>query len=252
VFGDADCWPEPCWLEALVAPFEDTRVCVVAGRTTYRDDVLGAAATAIDFMYFRTPLGRACTRNFYANNVAFRRDTFASFRYLPAEGIYRGHCQQLGFRLHDAGIPIRFEARARTIHRFPDSMREFVRLRCLRGADTVGVAPHLARSVLPAALGPLGSTPIVAPLGVLAARLAFSARAINHQDLALRRGGHAIAVFAGVVGITALDAAGAFARATGFTDLGVRDGTLTRQRLAYHDNRDRLHEGVAHVASTAP
>ena len=52
-FGDADCWPEPGWLAALLAPFAgDHPADVVAGRTTYRDDLLGAAATAIDFMYF--------------------------------------------------------------------------------------------------------------------------------------------------------------------------------------------------------
>jgi glycosyltransferase involved in cell wall biosynthesis len=49
-FADADCWPEPRWLEALLAPFDDASVQVTAGRTTYRGDLLGIAATTIDFM----------------------------------------------------------------------------------------------------------------------------------------------------------------------------------------------------------
>src|SRR5262245_34661137 len=106
-FGDADCWPDRHWLDRLLSPFAaDASVSVVAGRTTYRDDVLGRAATAIDFMYFPSPLGAECTRNFYANNVAFRRDTFARFRYLADPKIYRGHCQRLGMRLAAAGVPV--------------------------------------------------------------------------------------------------------------------------------------------------
>jgi hypothetical protein len=244
-FGDGDCWPDAAWLETLLAPFAepDAAVQVVAGRTTYRDDVLGAATTAIDFMYFPTPFGPGCTRNFYANNVAFRRDVFARFRYLPAADVYRGHCQQLGFRLHAAGVPIRFAPAARTVHRFPDSARELVRLRFLRGADTVAVAPSLARAVLPERLGVVGRLPGVTPLIILAVRMAFSARAVNRQDLTPARGwGHA-ARLAGVLGISALDAAGALARAAGITDLGVRDGSLDRGRLAYHGNVDALVEG---------
>lgn len=248
VFADADCWPEPSWLEAITRPFFDPAVLIVAGRTTYRDDVLGAAATAIDFMYFPTPLGASCTRNFYANNVAFRRDVFSRFRYLPAEGIYRGHCQQLGFRLHAAGVPVRFVADARTVHRFPDSIREFVRLRLLRGADTVAIAPHLARSALPPPFDALGTIPTAAPLSILAARVVFSALAIDHQDLARARGVRRAACVAGVLGISLIDAAGVFARSTGLSDLGVHDGALTRDRLGYHENVDGLRERASHLS----
>src|SRR5204863_9045516 len=142
-FADADCWPEPGWLEALLAPFAQPQAQVVAGRTTYRDDLLGAAASAIDFLYFPTPLGNDCTRNFYANNVAFRREVFDGHRYRPAPDVYRGHCQDLGFRLHAARVPVQFVDAAHTIHRFPDARRELLRLRLLRGADTVAMAPRL-------------------------------------------------------------------------------------------------------------
>ena len=250
-FGDGDCWPDPAWLESLLEPFANEAVHVVAGRTTYRDDLLGAAATAIDFMYFPTPLGDGCTRNFYANNVAFRRATFARFRYLPDADIYRGHCQKLGFRLHEAKVPIRFVPRARTVHRFPDTARELLRLRLLRGADTVAVAPALASAVLPASLAGVGRVPGLAPLGVLAARLALSARAVNRQDLTPVAGLRRAACLAGVLGITLLDATGAVARAVGLTDLGVRDGSLDRGRLGYHGNGDALKQGAAASAASA-
>jgi len=192
-------------------------------------------------MYFPTPLGEDCTRNFYANNVAFRRETFSRFRYLPAADVYRGHCQHLGFRLHAALVPIRFAPGARTVHRFPDSAWELARLRLLRGADTVAVAPALARAVL---LGALGDVPAVAPLAILAARLAFSVRSVSAQDLAPARGLRWALCVAAVLGISALDAAGVVARAAGLTDLGVRDGSLLRHRLGYHGS-DALVDGPA-------
>lgn len=250
-FADGDCWPDPAWLEALLEGFADPTAQVVAGRTTYRDDLLGAAATAIDFMYFPTPLGQDCTRNFYANNVAFRRATFDRFRYQTAADIYRGHCQKLGFRLHAAKVPIRFAPRARTIHRFPDTARELVRLRLLRGADTVAVAPALASAVLPGPVAAFGRIPGAAPLGVLAARLAFSAHAVNRQDLTAVTGLRRAACLAGVLGITLLDAAGAVARTVGLTDLGVRDGSLDRARLGYHGDGDGLTTSTI-VAAPSP
>jgi hypothetical protein len=240
VFGDADCWPDAAWLERLLAPFAAGDAEVVAGRTTYRDDVLGVAATAIDFMYFPSPLAEGATRNFYANNVAFRRDVFATRRYLPAAGIYRGHCQQLGLRLAADGVRVRYEPAAHTVHRFPDSARELLRLRLLRGADTAEVTPFLTDAFLPARLQWLGHLGPLSPLGVLAVRLGFSARAVGKQGLSEVRGARRAACLAVVSGISAADAVGALLRSVGHADLGVHDGGLRRGALSYHGDGDRL------------
>ncbi|AUX44885.1 glycosyl transferase [Sorangium cellulosum] len=240
-FGDADCWPDPAWLERLFAPFfADPATGVVAGRTTYRDDLLGIAATSIDFMYFPSPLGEGTTRNFYANNVAFRRDVFAARRYRPADGIYRGHCQILGMRLEADGVPIRFEPRAHTTHRFPDGARELFRLRLLRGADTVEITPHLGRAFLPSEWRWLSRLGPVSPLLVLAVRLGFSARAVGRQGLSDTRGARRAAGMAIMGGIAAADAVGALARAAAGADFGVHDGGFKRGALSYHGNGDRL------------
>ena len=187
-FGDSDCWPVPEWLERLFQPFTLTGpdgqpIQVVAGRTTYRGDLLGIAATTIDFMYFQSPLAAGCTRNFYANNVAFRREGFAARKYAPAPGMYRGHCQILGFRLSQDSVPIIFEPQARTIHRFPDSGGELVHLRLLRGSDTVELTPHLAASCLSSRWRWLGHLGPVSPVVVLAMRLGYSLRSLGHQDM---------------------------------------------------------------------
>ncbi len=246
VFGDADCWPDPAWLERLLAPFfEDARTEVVAGRTTYRDDLLGIAATSIDFMYFPSPLGKGATRNFYANNVAFRREVFAARRYQPEPGIYRGHCQKLGLRLAADGVIIRFEPSAHTTHRFPDSAAELLRLRLLRGADTAEITPHLGRAYLPAEWRWLSRLGPLSPLGVLAARLGFSARAAGNQGLSEVRGARRAACLALVGGISAADAVGALARSLTGARFGVHDGGFRGQALSYHGDGDRLRSAAA-------
>jgi glycosyltransferase involved in cell wall biosynthesis len=236
-FADADCWPDPDWLRALLEPFADgDDVVAVAGRTSYRDDLFGAAATAVDFMYFASPLGPGCTRNFYANNVAFRREVLARAGF-GAHGFYRGSCQVLGLALQASGIPIRLAARAHTVHRLPDTAADLVRLRLLRGADSVELAPHLARAYLPrrarwlARLGPLSG------LAVLAVRFGCSLLALRRQRCHAARGPRWIAGAAIVAAIHAVDAAGAVIR-------GLRIGLAPPDRharaLRYHRDVDRL------------
>jgi hypothetical protein len=212
VFGDSDCWPDRRWLEALLRPFASPETRVVSGRTTYHDSVFGQAASAIDFLYFETDApGR--TRNFYANNVAFRRDVFERQRFQPLPGTYRGHCQVLGMRLYRSNVPIVFVPEARTVHRFPDSAGELGKLRLLRGSDTVSVTPHLVDTYAPRAAKKALRGARLAPFAVLATRLACSLGAIGRQDM--RRLGplESVACAATVVGITALDAVGALRRA---------------------------------------
>jgi hypothetical protein len=236
-FADADCWPEPAWLDELLAPFADATVLVSAGRTTYRTDVLGTAASTIDFMYFDSPLGAGCTRNFYANNVAFRREVFGAYRY-ASHDMYRGHCQILGTRLHRDNVRIHFVPAARTIHRFPDSLAELAKLRLLRGEDTIEMTPHLVKTYLPMAsrLGNLG--PVV-PLAVLAARFGFSLRSIGRQDMPPARGLRWLGVVGAIAGISLVDAAGTVARGLGWRPASRADGAAA-VTLSYHADGDHL------------
>lgn len=239
VFADSDCWPEPGWLASMLEPFAGD-AAVVAGRTTYRGDLLGIAATTIDFMYFGSPLGTGCTRNFYANNVAFRREVFAARRFPTAEKIYRGPCQILGLQLVAEGVPVRFVPAARTVHRFPDRARELLGLRLLRGQDTTEFAPYLADSLLPGRLRWLGRLGPVSGAGVLAGRMLFSLRSIGRQDMPEVRGARKLGAAAVIAGITAVDSIGAVARG-----LGIMRGGGSNSVLSYHGTDDALDRAAA-------
>lgn len=183
VFADSDCVPVNEWLEEILIPFETQSTQVVSGRTTYDHSLFGIAATTIDFMYFGSVLNPTRTKNFYANNVAFRRELFDRYRFVPIEGQYRGQCQALGLKLLKDSIPIHFVSKAKTIHKFPDSFLELIQLRIFRGQDTVGLTPFLAKAHLPQYLQWLKNCGPVLPTLVLCIRLFASLFSIDRQDM---------------------------------------------------------------------
>ncbi|NMO17360.1 glycosyltransferase [Pyxidicoccus fallax] len=205
-FGDSDCWPAPMWLERLVSRFAVPEVQVVAGRTVYRAGLLGEALTPVDFSYFPSPLGEGCVRNFYANNVAFRRDVFSRLRYGGPRGFHRGDCGVLGLRLFAARIPVHFAPGALTAHPLPDTLGGHVRKRLQRGADIVTLSPYLADSLAPRVLRPLARVPGLVPSAVLSSRLAVGLAALRGQP-----GARQVAMAAAMTGVSLLDAVGAAA-----------------------------------------
>ena len=236
-FADADCLPDDDWLLELLMPFaRPTNAAdapaVVAGRTSYAASLVGTALTAIDFMYFPNEHPGA-TSNFYANNVAFRREVFEAYGYQALEGVYRAHCQVLGMRLRAAGIPLLYAARAHTEHRLPDTRREALKLRWMRGQDTCLLTPHLLRSYVSPRWQWLARSGPIGPLCVLFARLGFSLRALNRQDLPPLRGARRVLGMLLILGFSAVDMLGAFARGIGLRTMG-REQAADAQALSYH------------------
>ena len=233
VFADADCIPAADWLEQLLLPLcSEQPPAVVAGRTSYSTSLAGTALTTIDFMYFPSPLQAGATRNFYANNVVFRRDVFAEHAYQALDGVYRAHCQVLGLNLQAAGMALHYAAAAHTEHRLPDSRGEALKLRWMRGQDSVGLTPYLLRAYLPARLQWLARSGPLAPLVILFARLGFSLRALNQQDLPPVRGLRRLGAMGLIVAFSAVDMCGALARGLGINTLGRSDADA--QALSYH------------------
>lgn len=232
VFADADCIPAADWLEQLLLPLcAEQPPAVVAGRTSYSSSLAGTALTTIDFMYFPSPLQAGATRNFYANNVVFRREVFAEHAYQALDGVYRAHCQVLGLRLQAAGIALHYAA-AHTEHRLPDSRAEAVKLRWMRGQDSVGLTPYLVQAYLPAWLHWFARSGPLAPLCILLARLGYSLRALNQQDLPPVQGLRRLGAMGLIAAFSAIDMCGALARGLGINTLGKAEADA--QALSYH------------------
>lgn len=234
VFADADCVPAPTWLAELLSPFiDDNTLGGVAGRTSYAPNLAGTALTTLDFMYFPSPLSEGATRNFYANNVVFRRDIFAEYHYQDLESVYRAHCQVLGLQLQSQSIQLHYAAKAHTVHRFPDSLSDILKLRWLRGQDTHGLTPFLVRSYMPAGLQWLARSGPIGPLCVLLARLGFSMRALNNQDQPPLYGPRWLAAILLIICFSSLDMSGALMRGLGLRlPRGKNGGDV--QALSYH------------------
>lgn len=232
-FADADCLPDEEWLLQLLAPFAQPDAPVaVAGRTSYAANLVGTALTTIDFMYFPNALRPDATSNFYANNVAFRRETFAQYSYQALAGVYRAHCQVLGMRLRAANIPVVYAAKAHTEHRLPDTRAEALKLRWMRGQDSYSLTPHLLRTYLSPRWQWLAKSGPIGPLCVLAGRLVYSLRALNHQDLPRLGGVRWLLGAALIVGFSAIDMLGALARGLGLHTTGREHADA--QALSYH------------------
>ncbi|MGS0896247.1 glycosyltransferase [Burkholderia stagnalis] len=235
VFGDADCRPADDWLEHLLAPFAreaGEAPIAVAGRTSYAPNVLGTALTSIDFMYFPSPLRDGATRNFYANNVAFRHAVFARYRYEPLDGVYRAHCQVMGLRMQAAGVAVEFAPCAHTEHRLPDTHRESLKLRWMRGEDSVGLTPYLVNAYLSRRWRWLGRSGPLGPLCVMAMRLGYSLRALDRQQLPRLGVVRYLAAVGVMLGASAIDMLGALARGAGLSGRAAVRRDL--DALSYH------------------
>lgn len=140
VFLDSDAVPERGWLAALLRPFNDPRVEVVAGHTSIAPTSLVAKAFALWWFFplrDERPAKGAQLGGFFANNVAFRRDTILAHPFLSPDGTARGACVMLAARLGQAGIPIVSASDAAATHPPPNGWRHIVLRGVVQGRDRV-------------------------------------------------------------------------------------------------------------------
>ncbi|VAW77426.1 Glucosyl-3-phosphoglycerate synthase [hydrothermal vent metagenome] len=233
VFADSDCIPDKHWLEQILLPFsKHPETSVVAGRTSYPANLVGTALTTLDFMYFRNALGANTTSNFYANNVVFRRDVFERYRYQTISGMYRGHCQVMGMHLINDGVPIIYTALAHTQHRLPDTRRQALKLRWIRGQDSVELTPHIIHTHIHRRWRWLARSGPIGPLCVMFGRLGYSLKALNRQDMPMVKGVRRLTAYGFIIGFSLVDTLGAFARSIGINTVGR--AAADAKSLSYH------------------
>jgi hypothetical protein len=141
VFLDCDVVPEHGWLGEMITAFDDPAVSV-AGGETYVELVDGWSRAFALFWLFdirRDRTGLVPSMFFHANNVAFRRSTFAQFHYkdLP---LYRGQCIVLGADLLSHGVGIFRQRGARCSHPYPIGLSYFTARALHNGRDIICVA----------------------------------------------------------------------------------------------------------------
>jgi hypothetical protein len=188
VFLDCDVVPDPGWLPAIIAPFGDPAIAVVAGATCLAEPTtLWAKLLAPTFVFpLTTPPGPiARTDRFFANNVAFRREAALAFPFPPVAGTSRVSCVALARRLAEANALAVQTPAARVTHPAPVGVRNTAKRALVHGRDTVvladqGIGPpatarawaarvrELLRAVL-RSRRTLGLRPAAVPLAVLVA-----------------------------------------------------------------------------------
>ncbi|MGB0497537.1 MAG: glycosyltransferase [Rubricella sp.] len=140
IFLDSDVVPEPGWLEALVAVFDDPSVNICAGNPYIDDSGLWSRIFAL-FWFFEprtvpSDAGLTPARSLNANNLAVRRAFFLSHRY-AREDSYRGQCRELAKRLRAGGEALYRQPRARVAHPPPSDRQHFIQRAAAHGHGAV-------------------------------------------------------------------------------------------------------------------
>lgn len=143
IFADGDCYYEPQWLEAMLAPFADPSVHVVGGATEI--DPTGSfglgSAVAFSFPDRKSSSGPYKTDKYHLNNVAFRRSLLQSIP-IPS----RRRCYRMGALhaaiLRGAGYTIWRQPSAGARHTPPNGFSHFMWRFLMFGHDGI-VVPRL-------------------------------------------------------------------------------------------------------------
>src|SRR5262249_54528684 len=136
IFLDSDVVPDEGWLDGLLAALDDPNVDVVGGETYHATDTLHDRLFAAFWVFppRRPSRGVYRYRNFYANNLAVRREVFLANPFPDADA-YRGQCAELAKCLRSKGIAIYRQGDSTVSHPPPLGARTFVVRALCRGYD---------------------------------------------------------------------------------------------------------------------
>ncbi len=138
LFLDSDVHPEPGWLAHLLGTLARPDIHAVLGQPYVAPTGVFAAAFALGWTYqLRDEVGRLepC-KKVYANNIAFRGDTFRAARFPSLDRRTRGASSILAQHLESVGRPIWINTRARVDHPPPSGFRHLAVRALAHGRDT--------------------------------------------------------------------------------------------------------------------
>ncbi len=137
VYYDSDCIYDRNWLTFLLGSFDDSRVQVVGGETT--TDGVGFYGTAMALCYifpqYSGLAGLIPAKQYFLNNVAFRRSVLETIPIPTELPLYRGNCVLHAQKLQVAGYVIWRQPKARSLHAPPNGFRHWMERFLLIGHD---------------------------------------------------------------------------------------------------------------------
>lgn len=152
IFLDSDVIPEDGWLVSLLESFQHSDVLVVGGNTYMTAGSVYEKSLALLYFLPRGSDTTGCicevckSEDFFANNVAFRRELFESYPF-PTLPQVRGQCQALAEMLQSLGVKIFYQPRSSVSHPAPNGLRHFVITAMCHGHDVVMTYRRRAVSV---------------------------------------------------------------------------------------------------------
>lgn len=128
VYYDSDCLYEPHWLRTILQPFtQSEEIQIVAGETVTRGVGIYETAMAMTYIFpqFSRQKDLTPTRQYFLNNVAFRR-SFLLDHPIPTDlPLYRGNCVIHAHQLRQQGFTIWQHPQAKTLHAPPNGLSHY-------------------------------------------------------------------------------------------------------------------------------
>ena len=127
LFTDADCVPEPNWMEAMTAPFADQEVVGVCGVVRTRQTGLIPRFVQLEYDYRYRNIARHSRIDFINTGTAgYRKHVFVKSGGFQEE-LLGAEDAELSFRLASQGYRMVFAPGAVVHHRHPESILEYAR-----------------------------------------------------------------------------------------------------------------------------
>lgn len=128
VYYDSDCVYNPHWLRSILMPFAQRRdIQIVAGETTTCGVGIYPTAMALTYIFpqYSRRLQLTPIKQYFLNNVAFRRSLLLRYPIPTDLPLYRGNCLIHAHQLAMAGEIIWQQPHARALHAPPNGMHHF-------------------------------------------------------------------------------------------------------------------------------
>ena len=138
IFLDSDVTTDLNWVANLLKPFEENKdIKVVAGRTELKaqNTIQYSQLLVTFFDNYKNVNNFDVTKNFFANNVAFKKELFLKYKFPINQQTARTSCCQLAQNLSLDNIKIHKQHQAIVYHRSASSLSELLLRSVIEGRD---------------------------------------------------------------------------------------------------------------------